>query len=358
MAWMKFRTPRLPVEAWPDLDQAAWRQARSPADLFDEDGEAAHWSESTVRAVEEAVGYWLGWVTEAEPAALALAPADRLSPVRLQAFAQALGEALAPVSVVHRLSHLAEGVRVMYPQVDRGFLNALLHRLKRQARPVRRKETLMINAARLVELGEVLMREADGLTGTAAADRFRGGLTIAFLAYRPIRVANLVALSLNKHLHREDGQVWIHIPGIQVKNRVPLDFSWPPELADALDRYLVRERPMLLVGQPPSDRLWIIAEGRPLTAECCRSQIARITGKRLGIRLTPHLFRDCVASTIAEHAPEHCGIIARILSHRTLQTAYAHYIHTGTARAARAHQAHIAALRSGGSNQNKEAPGS
>ena len=111
-------------------------------------------------------------------------------------------------------------------------------------------------------------------------------------------------------------------------------------------RGLDRERPVLLAGQPATDRLWIIWEGRPLTAGCCRTQIARITRERLGVRLTPHLFRDCVASTIAEHAPEHLGIIARILGHQTLQTAYAHYIHTGTARAARAHQTHIAALRS------------
>ena len=168
MAPLKFCTERRPVEAWLDHDQVAWKWARSPADLFDEAGAAAHWSAPTAWAVEEAVGYWFGWLAETEPAALALAPTDRLSPARLQAFAQALGEALAPVSVVHRLAHLAEGMRVMYPQVDRGFLNALRHRLKRQARPVRRKETLMINAARLVELGEALMREADGLTGTTA----------------------------------------------------------------------------------------------------------------------------------------------------------------------------------------------
>jgi hypothetical protein len=206
MAWMKFRTPRLPVEAWPDLDQAAWRQARSPADLFDEDGEAAHWSESMVRAVEEAVGYWLGWVTEAEPAALTLTPADRLSPARLQPYGQALGEVLAPVSVVHRLAHLAEGMRVMHPQADRSFLNALLHRLKRQAQPVRRKELRIVNAVRLVELGEALMHEANSMTGTAAADWFRRGLTISFLAYRPIRVANLAGLFLTDHLHRKDGR--------------------------------------------------------------------------------------------------------------------------------------------------------
>jgi integrase/recombinase XerD len=347
MAPRKFITPRLPVDAWPEVDRQALRQARSPADLFDENGAAAHWSVPTVRAVEDAVGYWLGWLAEVEPAALTLAPSDRLSPARIRAFGKALGDALAPISVVHRLTHLADGIRVMYPQADRTGLDALCHSLKRQARPARPKEPRMVNAVRLVELGESLMREADGMTGTAAADWFRQGLTLSFLAYRPIRVANLVGISLNEHLHRKDGQVWIHIPGIQVKNRVPLDFFWPPELADALDRYLVRERPVLLTGQPTTDRLWIIEEGRPLTAGCCRTQIARITRERLDVRLTPHLFRDCVASTIAEHAPEHSGIIARILGHQTLQTAYAHYIHTGTARAARAHQAHIAALRSG-----------
>jgi hypothetical protein len=262
MAPLKFITPRLPVDAWPESDWEAWEHARASADLFDEDGAAAHWSAPMVRAVEEAVGYWLGWLAKAEPGALILVPATRLTPTRVQAFGRALSEALAPLSVVHRLGHLAEGLRVMYPQADRSCLNTLRHRLKRQARPVRRKEQQMINAMRLVELGEALMREADGMTGKAAADWFRRGLTIAFLAYRPIRVANLAELSLADHLQKRDGRTWVHIPGPQVKNRMPLDFIWPDELTDPLDRYLIRERPVLLSGQPATDRLWIIWEGR------------------------------------------------------------------------------------------------
>jgi hypothetical protein len=235
MAPLKFITPRLPVDAWPEADREAWEHARTPADLFDEDGAAVHWSAPTVRAVEDAVGYWLGWLAEVEPSALDLAPADRLSLTRIRAFGEALNDTLAALSVVHRLTHLAEGMRVMHPQANRADLNALSYSVKRQARPTRPKEQKIVNAVRLVELGETLMHEADDMTGIAAADCFRQGLTLAFLAYRPIRVANLVALSLNDHLHRKDGKVWIHIPAAQVKNRVPLDFSWPPELTDALD---------------------------------------------------------------------------------------------------------------------------
>ena len=43
MAPRKFITPRLPVDAWPEADRQAWRQARSPADLFDEVGAAGRW---------------------------------------------------------------------------------------------------------------------------------------------------------------------------------------------------------------------------------------------------------------------------------------------------------------------------
>jgi hypothetical protein len=35
----------------------------------------------------------------------------------------------------------------------------------------------------------------------------------------------------------------------------------------------------------------------------------------LGIRITPHLFRDCLATTISEIAPEHIEDAARLLGH-------------------------------------------
>ena len=44
-------------------------------------------------------------------------------------------------------------------------------------------------------------------------------------------------------------------------------------------------------------------------------------------RLTPHDFRHCVATSIAQFDPEQIDIIRIILGHTTMATADKHYIH-------------------------------
>ena len=45
------------------------------------------------------------------------------------------------------------------------------------------------------------------------------------------------------------------------------------------------------------------------------------TAERFGQSLSPHLFRDCAATTIATDDPDHVAIIPSILGHTTSRTA-------------------------------------
>jgi integrase len=61
--------------------------------------------------------------------------------------------------------------------------------------------------------------------------------------------------------------------------------------------------------------------------------------------LNAHLFRDCVATEIAIHDPEHVQMIRPILGHATLATSERHYNLAGSLEAGRRYQGTIAKLR-------------
>jgi integrase len=56
--------------------------------------------------------------------------------------------------------------------------------------------------------------------------------------------------------------------------------------------------------------------------------ITNKTQARFGVRPTPHEFRHCAATSIAEFHPEDLHIIQVILGHATLDTAQQYYTRT------------------------------
>jgi integrase/recombinase XerD len=61
--------------------------------------------------------------------------------------------------------------------------------------------------------------------------------------------------------------------------------------------------------------------------------------------INPHLFRDCAATTIAIHDPEHVQIIAAILGHSSMTTSERHYIQASSLEAGRRYHAVLAESR-------------
>jgi len=61
---------------------------------------------------------------------------------------------------------------------------------------------------------------------------------------------------------------------------------------------------------------WLSRNGTPLSGDQLCRRIARASEQELGKRITPHLFRDCLATTVSETAPERTEDAARLLGHR------------------------------------------
>ncbi len=206
----------------------------------------------------------------------------------------------------------------------------------------------MVAPAELVELGLKLMRNAD--RGVHKSTRknacvYRDGLQIALLAMRPLRRKNFTEMTLQRHLVRE-GEGWrIHFASAETKTGEPIDVPFPTDLAPYLERYLDHYRPLLMSGRYRGDRLWIGYFFKPQAAHTVGITVAQRTERAFGTPVNPHLFRDCAATSIAVHDPDHVRIAAAVLGHRSFATTQRHYNLATSLKAAQNYQAELQQLR-------------
>jgi integrase/recombinase XerD len=136
----------------------------------------------------------------------------------------------------------------------------------------------------------------------------------------------------------------IIIPGHEMKTGVPFETVIPAELSSYLSEYLAVHRPVL-IGPRHSDHLWINRYGLAYSTKHFGERIASVTERLLGVRVSPHLFRDAAATTIAIADPDHVGMIASLLGHIDGRTGEAYYNQAKGIEAARANYANIRELR-------------
>ena len=214
------------------------------------------------------------------------------------------------------------------PECDWSWLVDMKNRLCARARPSRDKTAKIRSSEDLFELGLSLMQSEEGFTcrytPLAAEIRYRNGLLIALLAARPIRIKNLASLELGRHLTCVDDTYWLTLEAEDVKNRKHIEVPLPGSLTPYIDCYLRHQRPPLL-GGTMSNRLWISSQGRPLSENVIRHHVTRVTEEAFGEAISPHLFRDCAATSVAIQDPEHVRISAAILGHHRLSTTQAYY---------------------------------
>jgi integrase/recombinase XerD len=103
----------------------------------------------------------------------------------------------------------------------------------------------------------------------------------------------------------------------ETKNGRPLTAPLPLALTPYIDRYLAEIRPALLRGHV-SDAFWISTYRAPLSEQSIYMKICAATEEELGIRLTPHLFRDTLATGVATDDPEHVGMVPQLLGHAAI----------------------------------------
>jgi hypothetical protein len=226
-----------------------------------EPGGAAHWKPKTRRTVMTHYGLWLAWLMELGNLEPLISPAARVTRKRLAEYVQHLSaRGSAPVTIAGCIRDLREAIRVMEPDADWANITELLVRLDAMAEPSRNKRLRVVSSVLLFEAGiremKRLHKRPPARDRRHHAAKYRDALIIAFLAVRPIRLENLSAIELDRHLTKVADRYWCRFAAIETKEQRPLEFPLPQSLTSWMALYLAIYRPLLL-RERDLGHLWI-----------------------------------------------------------------------------------------------------
>jgi len=319
----------IPVDEWPPEVRRLWYASREPDDSFDDAGLAAGWRPATIRGCERGYGIWLAWLAGCGELTADALPGACITHEHIAAFLADYRPGRAPLTVAGTLRDIAYVLRACQPPDGVAWLTKLAHRLVNTARPARPKLPRMAPAAVIIGFGAKLM--AGGLAQLEQGKRsgavtYRDGLLFALLIRRPLRRGELGQLQLGTTFLVEDGIMRIRIESRNTKSGIAPAELVPPGIVPGIATYLDRVRPTLLRPDRPDEGwFWLNRHGGRLALQDITCRIAKLSRKHLGIDLSPHLFRDCAATTIALAAPEKIGISKSVLAHASLATSQTSY---------------------------------
>ena len=340
-----------PVEQWPSRDRQRWQMALQAGDLLEQGGRRAQHSSYSNRAMAKGYGRWLAWLDSRNWLDDRVGPADRITPHRVKVYAADLQGENASGTVIARLIELKVMAAIMDPGREWSWIYRMASAIRARHQPARPKRHRLVAIERLFGLGLHLMARAE--TETTLPRRFktyRDGLMITLLASRPLRLRNLTGLILDRTLVKRGDGWWIQIPATETKTKNAIELPWPEMLVPHLETYLADHRSAIVAlrgTSPASDALWLSTHGSLITDNGIYCLIVARTREGLGQPINPHLFRDCVATSIAIDDPAHVGIASRLLGHRTGSTTERHYNQARSVEASRLVQKSLVERRNG-----------
>ncbi|MEQ9640310.1 MAG: tyrosine-type recombinase/integrase [Alphaproteobacteria bacterium] len=329
----------LPVDHWPEPDRQAWLAALADGGPLDNIGAAANWSAATRLKNGEGYGRWLAFLAAEDPDALAEHPTARVTTERLDTYLASIGHK-ALYTRFNAVDELWAMLRLFDPKADYTVLRKVWYRLKHRAEQgTSRKNGRIVASTRLLEAGlGHFEAAANRAFPVAAAVQARDGLMVALLALRPLRRRNLADLVLGRSLIRT-GDGWrIRYDPHEIKTGRAIELPWPAVLDEALATYLDQYRPVLLKGAD-NNHLWITQMATPMAPHSISVRVSEVTSRLLGIDVSPHLFRDSLATTMAIEDPDHIRAATVLLGHTTPRTVERHYNQAQSIDAARQYQA-------------------
>jgi integrase/recombinase XerD len=338
----------MPMDEWPAIDHDMWNRVFAEGDILGDRGRGADWAPSTKESTFYSYAKWLTWLSMNDHLEQISNPVGRITPTTIAAYVEDLRIAAASSTVMHHVLNLLRLAQAYDQSVDWRWLRRIANRLKARATPARDKEPRLRSSQELFELGLQLMSTAAKPvlrhTRDAPLIQYRDGLMIALLAARPIRLRNLGAIVIGQHLNSVSSQYWLRFAASETKNSRPLEFPLPRSLDNNVSHFLRRVRPQLLAGAA-SHKFWIATGGRPMPDKTLYERIISRTRFAFGKSISPHLFRDCAATSIAIEDPENVRITANILGHTSLTTSERHYNQAHMLAAGRTMQQSLLKLR-------------
>lgn len=230
----------------------------------------------------------------------------------------------------------ARMIMVMAPDRDWTWLRIVITNLKIIARPERDKRSHMVDARQLLALGVDLMEQALEMGDRYhAATCMRDGLIIAVLTSCPMRIGNLTAIEIGRHLLFDDDRYCLFFTEEETKTARPYQAELSPALNPYIDIWLRDHRRRLLARSDgvKTDRLWIDRWGGPMGDGPIRAQIEKRTKIAFGRHVWPHLARSIAATSFVDHDPAMVALVSELLGHSDQRTAHKHYILADAARA-------------------------
>jgi integrase len=166
-------------------------------------------------------------------------------------------------------------------------------------------------------------------------------LAVGILCYMPLRPQNLAALAFDAHLflkHAPGAVSSLELPAGEVKNKIPIAFDIPPQLAKMLIEYRNDIAPKIIGRRP--DSVFVNVDGARKHQATVSHLISRHLKKHEGILLSPHQFRHVNAMVMLNHSPGNFEGVRQLLGHSSMQTTAAFYVGIDSRRAAR-HRSHL-----------------
>ncbi len=339
----------LPRTEWPDADSVMWKALFAKGDLLDGQGQMAHVRQTTQISLEPRYGRWLAWLRANEPHALEVSPPQRATLDRVKSWLIALDHT-APMTRLAFIDGLLRVLMAANPERDWSAHRTLRARLKKQAgRGAQMRKTGKILSSNVLldaGLNLALVAANEARSPIWRAIHIRDGAIIALLALLPIRRRALVGLRIGESIFFNGNTATLALPASLTKSGVPWESEIPGAVMPALNRYLQDARPFLLErGATRHDALWVDRKGSPLGYSAVAPAVKNGTERMLGIRISPHLFRDAAATTLARHSSRAATLIRPVLSHSSDRTVERHYNHAKTIDAGRDYAALLASLK-------------
>lgn len=340
----------LPPTEWPAVDQQLWARLCRQGGPLDDRGAFAQLREATLTTRAAHYGRWIRWLVVTESETLNLPPAERVTAARLKAWLEDLAHT-APVSQrsfvdsVMAVACAADLARDWTPELR------LRRALRARANASRscRKEGRILSSEMLFDSGRRLANEeAPKLGGCIRrAIAIRDGAMIAMLALMPMRRRAFAGLRLGVSILAQEAGYTIALPGDLTKSGLPWEADVPHPAAELLRSYLCWARPVFAErGGNSDDHLWLGFKGKGLGGNQLGAIVAARTRQMTGTAVSPHLFRDAAATTLARHSPQASRLIRPVLAHTTDGVAERHYIHATSIDAGRRYADLIARMKS------------
>jgi integrase len=152
---------------------------------------------------------------------------------------------------------------------------------------------------------------------------------LALLQDLPIRIGNVVALDLERHLVRppDSGPAsWrVSIPGSEVKNDEDIDCVLTAEVSAMLDCYVRVFRP--IISAKPSTVLFLNRDGKAKRETTVSAQFTQFIRRETGLELNLHLMRHFCVNLWLNESPGDFETPRLLLAHKSsdmTRRAYAH----------------------------------